>query len=63
MIEAISFVLFMLDDKLRDIILSLLDNQKENAKGLLALVYSRVIGGRLAKELVTATANRNMQIG
>jgi len=32
MIGGISFVLFMLDDKLRDIILSLLDNQKENAK-------------------------------
>jgi len=63
MIEGISFVLFMLDDKLRDIILSLLDNQKENAKGLLDLVYSRVIEGRLAKELVTATADRNMQIG
>ena len=44
-IEGISFMLFMLDCKLGDIILSHADNQKEDSRRPLVLVYSRVIAG------------------
>jgi len=64
MIEGISFVLFMLDDKLGDIILSLPDNQKEEAKKVTyAGLFTSDSGAALAKELVTAIVNRNIAAG
>jgi len=64
MIEGISFVLFMLDDKLGDIILSLPDNQKEEAKKVTyASLFTSDSGAALAKELVTAIVNRNIAAG
>ena len=63
-IEGISFVLFMLDDKLVDIIISLPDSQREEAKKITyAGLFTSDSGAALAKELVTAIVNRNIAAG
>lgn len=64
MIEGISFVLFLFDDRLDDIILSLVPAQKEQAvKISYAGLFSTNIGQCLAKDLVNAIVNRNIAAG
>lgn len=64
MIEGISFVLFLFDDKLDDILLSLPTNQRDEAKRMTyAGLFTSEAGQALAKELVTAIVNRNIAAG
>jgi nuclear pore complex protein Nup155 len=64
MIEGISFVLFLFDDKLADIILSLPGSQRDSiGKMNYGELFSSPAGQALAKELVTAIVNRNIAAG
>ncbi|TGZ83606.1 nucleoporin-domain-containing protein [Ascodesmis nigricans] len=64
MIEGISFVLCLMEDKLDDIILSLPEQQQRAVKELTyAALFSSTAGQDLAKELVTAIVNRHIATG
>ncbi|KAH0608129.1 uncharacterized protein H6S33_002181 [Morchella sextelata] len=64
MIEGISFVLFLFDDKLDDIIASLLPAQQEEVKRITYDgLFTTESGQALAKDLVTAIVNRNIAAG
>jgi nuclear pore complex protein Nup155 len=64
MIEGISFVLFLFDDKLTEIVLSL---EGEHREMIGSMTYGNLFatpqGQNLAKELVTAIVNRNIAAG
>ncbi|KAI5788369.1 Non-repetitive/WGA-negative nucleoporin C-terminal-domain-containing protein [Geopyxis carbonaria] len=64
MVEGISFVLFLFDDKLDDIVLSLPESQRDLIKKTTyGALFSSATGQNLAKELVTAIVNRNIAAG
>ncbi|KAL7276341.1 hypothetical protein RUND412_000680 [Rhizina undulata] len=64
MIEGISFVLFLYDDKLDDIIMSLAEPLRNEVKALnYAGLFTSEQGQALAKELVTTIVNRNIAAG
>lgn len=64
MIEGISFVLFLFDDKLDAIIFSLPDQQRDMIKTLTyGELFSTDSSSPLARELVTAIVNRNIAAG
>ena len=64
MIEGISFVLFLLEDKLTDIVLSL-DTASRELVGTMTYggLFATPQGQNLAKELVTAIVNKNIAHG
>lgn len=64
MIEGISFALFLFDDKLTEIILSLEHEQRgQFCNATYSTLFATPAGQTVAKELVTAIVNRNIAAG
>lgn len=64
MIEGISFVIFLIEDKIDDIILSLPPQLREDLRQLtFSGLFATTSGQDLAKELVTAIVNRHITAG
>jgi len=63
-IEGISFVLVLFDEKVTEIVLSLPDQSRQRVRELtFQILFTRAAGKDLAKELVKAIVNRNIAAG